>query len=163
MKSRLKNYFILFYFVEFYIYSLFNFWSNEYANIQLGFFWYVLNINYLFFFIVLIGVVVFMIKNKLLYIALKILIFNILMLLYFIYIEQLLIKLSMYSIGSYGGWIRNNIYEDIEYVFQWYEVLFWNFIFSLHYPLYIFIFFKPFVNHLDNSIRKIQEKRKYLN
>jgi hypothetical protein len=64
----------------------------------------------------------------------------------------------MYSIGGSGGWIRIHIYEDILYQFQWYEVLFWNFIFSLHYPLYIFIFFKPFVNHIDKSIRKIKER-----
>ena len=90
-------------------------------------------------------------------IFLKIVIFILFLIIYF-FTEQLLITLSMYSIGNSGGWIRNNIYEDINYVFQWYEVLFWNFIFSLHYPIYIFIFFKPFVNHLDKSIGKIKNK-----
>jgi hypothetical protein len=42
---------------------------------------------------------------------------------------------------------------------SWEEKLYWKFIFSLHYPIYIYIFFKPFVNHLDKSIRKIKEEK----
>ena len=91
------------------------------------------------------------------FIVVKIILFTTFILVYF-YIEQLLITLTMYSIGGSGGWIRHHVYEQIDYVFKWYEVLFWNFIFSLHYPVYIFIFFKPFVNHLDKSIKKIQKK-----
>lgn len=98
-------------------------------------------------------------KQKILYIRviIKIIIFIILIIFYFI-IEQNLIKLFIYSIGNSGGWIRDHMYEDISHIFKWYEVLFWNFIFSLHYPIYIFIFFKPFVNHLDKSIGKIKNK-----
>jgi hypothetical protein len=100
-------------------------------------------------------------KNNILYlsIAIRIVFFAIFLLLYF-FIEVFLINSYLYSIGDSGGWLRHHIYYDIDYIFQWYEVLFWNFIFSLHYPLYIFIFFKPFVNHLDKSIKKIKENEK---
>lgn len=100
------------------------------------------------------------IKNKIFYLPIlaKITIVTILLLGYFL-IENLLLTITIYSIGDSGGWVRNHIYEDINYQFQWYEVLFWNFIFSLHYPIYIFIFFKPFVNHLDQSIQNIREQK----
>lgn len=109
------------------------------------------------FVLVLIG----LLKTKSMHfsIILKIIVFIILFLCYFIG-EQIFIKLIMYSIGDSGGIIRTRIIGDTFYQFQWYEVLFWNFIFSLHYPVYIFIFFKPFVNHLDKSIQKIKENSK---
>jgi hypothetical protein len=44
--------------------------------------------------------------------------------------------------------------------FTFYENLLLTFLSSLYYPLYIFIFFKPFVNHLDKSIKKIKENEK---
>jgi len=110
--------------------------------------------------IVLIKILYEFIINKFLYplIFFKILLITSFMTLYF-WLEQSLFKLSLYSIGGSGGWLRNEIYNDVHYVFQWYEVLFWNFIFSLHYPVYIYLFFKPFVNHLDKSIRKIQKEK----
>ena len=70
-------------------------------------------------------------------------------------IVQLFISLTMYSIGDSGGIIRIQVYGDVTYQLNWYEEQFWNFIYSLHYPVYIFIFIKPFVNHLDKSIIKI--------
>ena len=88
----------------------------------------------------------------------KILFFTIFLKIYF-FIESLVIQLYMYSIGGSGGYIRNNIYDDIDHIFTVSEVLYWNFIFSLHYPIYIFIFIKPFVNHLDKSIKKIRKSK----
>jgi len=117
------------------------------------------NIIYYIVFFLFYYVIYILYKNKLLYVSIstKIIIFTIFLIIYF-FIEQLIIHLTIFNIGDSDGWIRNNIYENINYQFKWYEVLFWNFIFSLHYPIYIFIFFKPFVNYLDKSIRKIKEK-----
>lgn len=68
----------------------------------------------------------------------------------------------LYGFLDDGGIIRNIIGVN-KYTFSWYEVLFWNFIFSLHYPIYIFIFIKPFVNHLDRSIKEYKSSMKDLN
>ena len=114
---------------------------------------------FIFYFICFTYVIYIFKKYQVLYatIFIKIIIFTIFLIIYF-FIESLIIHLTIFNIGDSGGWIRNNIYENINYQFKWYEVLYWNFIFSLHYPIYIFIFFKPFVNHLDKSIRKIKDK-----
>ncbi|PSM51621.1 putative membrane protein [Campylobacter blaseri] len=68
------------------------------------------------------------------------------------FFESLLIASSLYDIDGNGGFIRESILNDTNYDFAWYEVLFWNFIFSLHYPMYIEFVFKPFVNFLDKII-----------
>lgn len=58
----------------------------------------------------------------------------------------------MYGVFNEGGVIRNIFYQNRYYQFDWYEVLFWNCIFSLHYPLYLFYIIKPFINHIDNRL-----------
>ena len=154
MSKILKIYFIISLWSFFYFIVLFN---NVEININiLNFIIHKVHIINLIIIVIIIGI---LLKNRILYFSvfIKIVIFISLFMFYFIF-EQIIIKISIYSIGDSGGWIRHNIYEDINYIFQWYEVLFWNFIFSLHYPIYIFIFFKPFVNHLDKSIRKIKDK-----
>jgi len=155
MSSKLKRSFILFYFILFYFIFIFD--EMHLTNIILKQFLLLIIILDLLF---LLFIAWELFNEKLLSpsISAKIIITTILFTSYF-FIEQSIFKISMYSIGGSGGWIRNHIYEDIDYVFQWYEILFWNFIFSLHYPIYIFIFFKPFVNHLDKSIRKIKAER----
>ncbi len=155
MTKKIKISIVVLYFIIFYQFSL-----QYYINVDLNnfrIFGAILNYSELFYFITF---VFLLIKSKLLYpsIILKFIIFTFIIILYFM-IEQGIIKLVMYGIGDSGGFIRNIIMEDTFYQFQWYEVLFWNFIFSLHYPVYIFIFLKPFVNHLDKSIRKIKEEK----
>lgn len=73
---------------------------------------------------------------------------------FYFFLESLVIGLHLYSIGNSGGYIRNNILGDIKYQFNWYEILFWNFIFSMHYPLYYFLIINPSVNYIDKSIKK---------
>ncbi|GEM_PF-3937946 len=116
------------------------------------------------FIVFVIGIIYIVVKNKIFYssIIIKIVFFTVIIMIYFI-IEQSIIKLMMYGIGGTGGVIRNTIYNNFEYLLSWKEVLFWNFIYSLHYPIYIFIFFKPFVNHLDKSIREIREEQESKN
>lgn len=115
---------------------------------------------FLFYFLCFLDILYILKKYQILCtnIFLKIIIFTVFLIIYF-FIEQLIIHLTIFNIGYSDGWIRNNIYENIDYQFTWFEVLYWNFIFSIHYPLYIFIFFKPFVNHLDKSIRKIKNSK----
>lgn len=155
MSKFFKNFLIIVPFPFFYFIRLFDRVS---INADYNFF---INILFLAYMVIsLIYIFFIFIKNKIFYLPIlaKITLVTILLLGYF-FIENLLLTITIYSIGDSGGWVRNHIYEDINYQFQWYEVLFWNFIFSLHYPIYIFIFFKPFVNHLDESIRKIREKK----
>ena len=144
----------------FYIWQLLSGVMNNINNNMIENVFHILHLIAFIYLLIMIFIFIFK-KDNILYpsIFIKIIIFISLFLLYFI-IEQTIIKLSLYSIGDSGGWLRHHIYNDIDYIFQWYEVLFWNFIFSLHYPLYIFIFFKPFVNHLDKSIKKIKEHEK---
>ena len=155
----LKKAIVFYLFITTYAYTLLTVTGqNDNINIIFG---KLLVFIALFICIIFIYIIYFLFKKRLLYatIFIKIIIFTIVISFYFI-IEQSIIKLFLYNIGDSGGYIRNNIFEDTFYQFQWYEVLFWNFIFSLHYPIYIFIFFKPFVNHLDKSIRKIKEDKK---
>ena len=121
--------------------------------------------KYIFFLFLLyfIYIICLLIKTRILYpsIIIKLLLFTIFITMYFI-VEINFLKLYMYSIGGSGGYIRNNIYDDIDHIFTVSEVLYWNFIFSLHYPIYIFIFIKPFVNHLDKSIKKIRKSKEVI-
>lgn len=156
MSRFLKISFITFYFVVFYCIllldemHLYNSYLKKYLNIIL----ICAIISYIY-------IIYLVCKNNFfsLSIIFKIIFFTLVIIIYFI-IEQILLKLFMYSIGNSGGFIRNIILKDSFYQFQWYEVLYWNFLFSLYYPIYIFIFFKPFVNHLDKSIKKIRDKDK---
>ena len=153
MDSRLKKIFTIIYF--FIIYSHFytmGFLSNNVLskyNIFLSIFSFSCWVYIIFLFK----------KYNILYkiIVFKIIVFTFMLAIYFS-IEQSLITIVMYNIGGSGGYIRNFIYHDYSYQFKWYEILFWNFIFSLHYPVYIFIFIKPFINHIDKSIKKIKLK-----
>ncbi len=117
-------------------------------------------IFFMFYSFCLIYILIMLVKANYIsmFIFIKIIIFTLFLIVYF-FIEQALFTLSMYSIGGTGGFTRNNIYEQFDHMLQWYEVLFWNFIFSLHYPAYIFIFLKPFVNHLDKSIKSSRNYR----
>jgi len=149
MIRALKISIISYYFILFYLFNLY----DGVANLEI---WFItLGIEFIY----LLVIIYFIIKNKLLYpsIFMKIIIFTVFLFLYFM-IEQSIIKIELYGVGG-GVWIRYHIYEQFDYALQWYEVLFWNFVFSLHYPVYIFIFFKPFVNHLDKSIKKIKAKK----
>jgi len=154
MDSRLKKIFIAIYFYM--IYSHFYMMGFSESDI-LSKCSILLNISTLAFWICLVYPVYLLKKYNILYktIVFKIIIFTLMLLVYFS-IEQSLITIIMYDIGGSGGYIRNFIYHNYSYQFKWYEILFWNFIFSLHYPIYIFIFIKPFINHLDKSIKKLK-------
>lgn len=89
-------------------------------------------------------------------------IFGLLFLIMYFWITIMVAYIVLYGFLDDGGIIRNIIGVN-KYIFSWYEVLFWNFIFSLHYPIYIFIFIKPFVNHLDRSIKEYKSSMKDLN
>lgn len=68
------------------------------------------------------------------------------------------IGLFLYScIVLFIYWLNYFPCENLYYCF--YKL----FIFSLHYPIYIFIFIKPFVNHLDRSIKEYKSSMKDLN
>ena len=68
------------------------------------------------------------------------------------------IGLVLYScIVLFIYWLNYFPCENLYYCF--YKL----FIFSLHYPIYIFIFIKPFVNHLDRSIKEYKSSMKDLN
>jgi hypothetical protein len=155
MSEQSKKRLLILYFTFVYLYALF---YVPMAN-NITFIKVIVIIFLLYFLFLVIDIYQIIIKNKIFYfsIILKIVIFTFFLIIYF-WIEQGIIKIILYSIGGSGGFIRNEIYHNISYHFKWYEILFWNFIFSLHYPIYIFIFFKPFINHLDKSIRKIKAK-----
>jgi hypothetical protein len=60
------------------------------------------------------------------------------------------------------GYLQRNGIVDYNYAcyeFTFFENLLFHFVSSIYYPIYIFIFFKPFVNHLDKSIQKIKEEK----
>ncbi len=96
---------------------------------------------------------------KVLYISIfiKIIIFFIFLFFYF-FIEQLIINIVLYGMDGVG-YLQRNGFVDYNHSwtdFSWQEKLYWAFIASLHYPIYIYIFIKPFVNHLSKSIDKIK-------
>ena len=155
MNKKLKIYFILFYFTLFYFIFMLDEMYRYSENIKLF-----LNIFILLEIIVLVWLGYLLKKNKVLYLSIiiRIILFTSFLLFYFM-IEQGILKIVIYGIGDSGGLIRHNFIKDSFHQFKWSEILYWNFIFSLHYPIYIFIFFKPFVNHLDKSIRKIKGKK----
>ncbi len=99
-------------------------------------------------------IIYLLIKQKLLYIsiAIKIIIFTILIVMYFMF-DIAVLKIILYSFNDNPPRIYYD--GDLHVLNNWYEILYWNFIYSLHYPIYIFIFIKPFVNHLDKSIKKL--------
>ncbi len=147
MSKALRINLIVFYFWFFYYFSLTYMmvigWSYELIVFSL---WLLqaLYIIYLF------------IKQKLFYISItiKIIIFTILIVMYFMF-DIAVLKTILYGFSS----VARVYYDgDMHVLNHWYEILYWNFIYSLHYPIYIFIFIKPFVNHLDKSIKKLKQK-----
>ena len=152
MSKNLKNIVIWFIFISLYGISIF---TTLTRNEKI----YILFNNILFIWIVFVllggGLIIYIImkKSQSMIIFIKIIVFILILSIYF-FIEHSLLKLFLYGIGGDNGGIGID-HKSI----SGYEVLFWNFVFSLHYPIYIFIFFKPFVNHLDKSIRKIKEDK----
>jgi len=158
MSKSLRIQLVTFFFISIYLFSLLPIVQDNYNNN-----FNIIAENFYYFIIFIYGVYIiyklYEANNLYTSIVLKILIFSSFCFIYFI-AEYMLIKFTLYSIGGTGGYIRDNIYEQIDYIFSWYEVLFWNFIFSLYYPIYIFIFIRPFVNHLSKSINDIKNKVK---
>lgn len=79
---------------------------------------------------------------------------------YFTIFDSLIVGIFLCGMDGMGYLQRSGIvdFNYACYKFTLQETLLLDFVSSLHYPIYIFIFFKPFVNHLDESIRKIREK-----
>ncbi|ASM36866.1 hypothetical protein [Campylobacter sputorum] len=96
------------------------------------------------------------IKNIKVYIfsILKIIFFSLFLILYAV-VAQGFTGIILFGLDGPGYLERHNFHN---YELGHGNVLYWLFIFSLHYPIYIFIFIKPFVNHLDKSIKKFKEK-----
>ncbi len=95
-------------------------------------------------------------------ISLKILAFTFFMV-NFVVFERTIVDNFLCGVDSYahGYLYKIGIVKDY-YIcsdFVFYDKLIKNFISSLYYPIYIFIFIKPFVNHLSNSIDKIKKKQ----
>ncbi|ASM38553.1 hypothetical protein CSPARA_0990 [Campylobacter sputorum bv. paraureolyticus LMG 11764] len=73
------------------------------------------------------------------------------------FLELLIMSIMLFlfsSIVQFFTWLTDFPYNNKGKYYYFYRL----FIFSLHYPIYIFIFIKPFVNHLDKSIKKFKEK-----
>lgn len=147
MSSLLKKQIIILFFIPIFVNTLIFNLDNEIDSISHAFydnFCYLLIVYFLFF--------LYLLKRKQLLsfiVFKKIIIFTTFLTFYF-FIEQASIKIILYGVGG-GGNIRHFILEDTFHIFTWQEVLYWNFIYSLYYPIYIFIFILPFVNHLSKS------------
>lgn len=100
-------------------------------------------------------------NNKIIFsLVLKSILFGI-FIFYFIIFDRLVIGIFLCGMDGVGYLQRSGII-DYNYScssFTFYEYLLFNLVSSLYYPIYIFIFFKPFVNHLDKSIRKRKENK----
>ena len=117
--------------------------------------------NYLFFTVVIIFSLTLMILVKLnreitIPIFLKIILFLIFLMIYF-FIERIILNIYLFGIDNIG-FLKHSGIIDKDHVMTMLDFKIWSFIFTLYYPIYIFIFIKPFVNHLDKSIRKIKDK-----
>ncbi|MGE4457225.1 MAG: hypothetical protein AB7E13_09820 [Arcobacteraceae bacterium] len=94
----------------------------------------------------------------------KILLFTIL-LMALVFIDRLFVVLSMCGIDGVGYLQRSGIvdYNYPCFKFTFYERFLLDFLSSLYYPIYVFVFIKPFVNHIDKSIREIREEQESKN
>jgi len=148
MSNRLKKNIIFVYFLLIYIYILFG---------------YLVDYNYFLIIIAVSNIYIYIKLCNGLYfhIILKILLFNFFMV-GFVLFER--ISMTIFLCGMDGiGFLHRNGILNYNYAcsgFTFYEDLLFNFLSSLYYPIYIYIFIKPFVNHLDKSIRKIQIEEK---
>lgn len=157
MSNIIKKGLIFSYFFIFYSFTLFSFAylngenNGEINTLLLEVFLFISSVFYIY--------ILIKIRNFLfISIIIKLIIFSLIILMYFI-IEQGIIKLLMYGLPDTSNIIDQHFYKGFPRNTTWYQVIFWNFLFSLHYPIYLFIFFKPFVNHLDKSIKRIQEEK----
>lgn len=157
MSKNLKIHFILFYFILVYLNTMIISVVDDlqpikyiYSTFLLFIFCYFTYISYNFYRQSILSFPFFI----------KILIFTLLLFIY-ISIEQFFIYIFLYGIDGVGFLQRSGMvnYNHSYLKFSWQEKLYWHFIFSLHYPIYIFIFFKPFVNYLERSIRQIENKQ----
>ncbi|MGE4396595.1 MAG: hypothetical protein AB7D34_03945 [Sulfurimonas sp.] len=153
MSNKFKIYMLVFYFSFMYGSMLLGILDNEFKLILPSFFVSagLLYINIIY--------TLYMHKLLLFSIFMKILFFT-LFLISYLFIEQLFVYIFLYGVDGVG-YLQNNGFVDYQHRFSdfsWQEKLYWHFIFSLYYPVYIFIFIKPFVNHLDKSIRKIKKE-----
>ncbi len=144
MNNSLKKNLIFVYFISLYIFVL------------IGYIYFVI-------FLILFNLYYFYIlykKNTLIFIIiLKSILFG-LFLFYFIIFDKLITGIFLCGMDGIGYLQRSGIVDYPCFKFSSYEELLLNFFSSLYYPIYIFIFFKPFVNHLDKSIKKIRDKDK---
>ena len=157
MSKKLKTYVNIFYFVLIYFTALLGAIS-EYNVIFKYFF-----LSFLLVMLILYTYIIYHIYTKItnnIYVYIKIIIFTLFIGIYF-FIEQFFFYIFLYGMDGVGFLQRNGLvnYNYSGYEFTWKETLFWHFLFLSYYPIYIFIFFKPFVNHLDKSIRKIKEDK----
>lgn len=153
MNKTIKNRLIFSYFFIFYSFALFSSSYSTDGKINTLLLEVFLFISIAFY----IGTLIKIRKCLSIYIIIKLIIFSLIILMYFI-IEQGIIKLLMYGLPDTSNIIDQHFYKGFPRNTTWYQVIFWNFLFSLHYPIYIFIFLKPFVNHLDKSIKRMEEK-----
>lgn len=84
-------------------------------------------------------------------IIIKIILFLIFLIFYF-FIERILITILLFGIDNIGFLQSSGLIKK-DYKITTFDLKIWSFIFTLYYPIYIFIFLKPFVNHLDKSIK----------
>ena len=145
MNNILKKEIIFGYFLLAYIYVLFGHLTNY------NYFLIVLFLYNIYLYVRLLKKIVFSI-------ILKVVVFNLFMI-YFIIFERILTIIFLCGMDGEGFLQRIGLINHSCSNFSLYENILLNFISSLYYPIYIFIFFKPFVNHLDKSIRKIKEDR----
>ena len=144
MNENLKNRIIVIYFLSYYL-------TGILIDI-FSFFPLLFGILYIFFEFY---------KNSMLnYVLLKTIFFSVSIFIVFCF-DRIIIMLTLCGMNGFGYLQRNGIvehsYSCSDFTFN--ETMLLNFISTLYYPIYIFIFFKPFVNHLDKSIKKIKEKQ----
>jgi len=100
-------------------------------------------------------------KNKFLtiIIGIKIILFSLLLIL-LLFTDRLIIQISLCGMDGVGYLQRSGIvnYNYSCSEFTLYENFIIDFISSIYYPIYIFIFIKPFVNHLTKSMEGIKKK-----
>lgn len=93
---------------------------------------------------------------KILKIFLSMLFFAVFMV-YFLFFERFFMNVFLFGIDGYGFLGRNG-YIDYRFAdLPLSKRLFWDFWSSSYYPIYIFIFIKPFVNYIDKLIKPAKE------
>ncbi len=123
-------------------------------------------VGYKYFLIVSVFYILYIIvtlnkQYKVTLITIKLFLFLI-FLFFFVIFDRLVVGIFLCGMDGVGYLQRSGIleYDHNCSNFTFYEHLLFTFLSSLHYPIYIFIFFKPFVNHLEKSIKNIKEYEK---